>query len=161
MRKWALGKAHAPRRTRYCRPMNPMVESLREVPLFRDLSNRDLKRLAGSMSEMKFGSGETVVSQGKGGVGFFVILDGRAKVSQDGEDRGTLGPGDFFGEMALIDGDDRAASVVADGDLHCAAMTMWNFKPFVKEHPDVAWALLTALVKRVRETHARHTVSAA
>jgi CRP/FNR family cyclic AMP-dependent transcriptional regulator len=139
--------------------MNPMVDSLREVPLFADLSNRDLKRLAGSMSEMSFATGETVVSQGKGGVGFFVILEGRAKVSQDGEERATLGPGDYFGEMALIDGDDRAASVTAEGDLRCAAMTMWNFRPFVKGHPDVAWALLTALVKRVRESQARHTVS--
>jgi CRP/FNR family transcriptional regulator, cyclic AMP receptor protein len=139
--------------------MNPMVDALREVPLFADLSTRDLKRLTGSMSEMSYATGDTVVSQGKGGVGFFVILDGRAKVSQDGEERATLGPGDYFGEMALIDGDDRAASVTAEGDLRCAAMTMWNFRPFVKGHPDVAWALLTALVKRVRESQARHTVS--
>jgi CRP/FNR family cyclic AMP-dependent transcriptional regulator len=139
--------------------MNPMVDALREVPLFADLSTRDLKRLTGSMSEMSYATGDTVVSQGKGGVGFFVILDGRAKVSQDGEERATLGPGDYFGEMALIDGDDRTATVTADGDLRCAAMNMWNFRPFVKEHPDVAWALLTALVKRVRESQARHTVS--
>jgi CRP/FNR family transcriptional regulator, cyclic AMP receptor protein len=139
--------------------MKPKVDALREVPLFADLSTRDLKRLAGSMSEMSYATGDTVVSQGKGGVGFFVILDGRAKVSQDGEDRAALGPGDYFGEMALIDGDDRTATVTADGDLRCAAMNMWNFRPFVKEHPDVAWALLTALVKRVRESQARHTVS--
>ena len=137
-----------------------MVDSLREVPLFRDLSNRDLKRLAASMSEKSFAPGEVVVSEGKGGVGFFVILDGHAKVSQGGEDRASLGAGDYFGEMALIDGDDRAASVVADGELRCAAMTMWNFRPFVREHPDVAWSLLTALVKRVREERARHTVAA-
>ena len=136
-----------------------MVDSLRQVPLFRDLSNRDLKRLAASMSEKSCSPGQAVVSEGEGGVGFFVILEGRARVTQGGEDRGTLGPGDYFGEMALIDGDDRAASVVADGDLRCAAMTMWNFRPFVKEHPDVAWALLTALVKRVRQGQTRHTVA--
>jgi CRP-like cAMP-binding protein len=140
--------------------MNAMVESLRQVPLFRDLSNRDLKRLAGSMSEKSFAPGQAVVSEGEGGVGFFVILDGRAKVTQGGEDRGTLGAGDYFGEMALIDDDDRAATVVAEGELRCAAMTMWNFRPFVKEHPDVAWALLTALVKRVRQGQARQTVAA-
>jgi CRP/FNR family transcriptional regulator, cyclic AMP receptor protein len=61
--------------------------------------------------------------------------------------------------MALIDGDDRAASVVADGDLRCAAMTMWNFRPFLKEHPDVAWALLTALVNRVRQGQTRQPVT--
>jgi CRP/FNR family cyclic AMP-dependent transcriptional regulator len=139
--------------------MNAMVDALRAIPLFAELSTRDLKRLAGSMNERSFGPGEPVVSQGTGGVGFFVILDGRAKVSQDGEERGVLAAGDYFGEMALIDGDDRAASVHADGELRCAAMTTWNFRPFVKEHPDVAWALLTALVKRVRETHARHAVA--
>ena len=140
--------------------MNAMVDSLREIPLFADLSTRDLKRLAGSMKEMSFGPGDAVVTQGTGGVGFFVILDGRARVTQGGEERAVLAAGDYFGEMALIDGDDRAASVHADGDLRCAAMTTWNFRPFVKEHPDVAWALLTALVKRVRETQAPHTVAA-
>jgi CRP/FNR family cyclic AMP-dependent transcriptional regulator len=140
--------------------MSAMVDSLRAIPLFADLSTRDVKRLAGSMNEMSFGPGEAVVSQGTGGVGFFVILDGRARVSQDGEERSVLASGEYFGEMALIDGDDRAASVHAEGELRCAAMTTWNFRPFVKEHPDVAWALLTALVRRVRETQARHTVAA-
>jgi CRP-like cAMP-binding protein len=135
--------------------MSAMVDSLREVPLFAELSKRDLKRLADSMQELSFPSGKEVVAQGKGGVGFFVILEGTARVSQGGEERVVLGPGDYFGEMALIDGDDRAASVHADGDLRCAAMTTWTFRPFVKEHPEVAWALLTALVKRVREAQAR------
>jgi CRP-like cAMP-binding protein len=136
--------------------MKPMADSLREVPLFADLAPRDLKRLASSMKEMSFAAGTEVVAQGKSGVGFFVILEGEARVTQGGEDRGTLSPGDYFGEMALIDGDDRMASVHADSDLRCATMTTWNFRPFVKDHPDVAWALLTALVARVREAQARH-----
>ena len=137
-----------------------MVDSLRAIPLFAELSTRDLKQLAASMTEMSFEPGQEVVAQGRGGVGFFVILDGRAKVSQDGDERGVLGPGDYFGEMALIDGYDRAASVHADGELRCAAMTAWSFRPFVKDHPDIAWALLTVLVKRVREAQARQTVPA-
>jgi len=132
-----------------------MVDSLREVPLFADLSRRDLKRVADSMKEMSFAPGQEVVAQGKSGVGFFVILEGAARVSQAGDDRGLLTAGDYFGEMALIDGDDRAASVHAEGDLRCATMTTWNFRPFVRDHPDISWALLTALVKRVRETQAR------
>jgi CRP/FNR family transcriptional regulator, cyclic AMP receptor protein len=140
--------------------MSTMVDSLREVPLFRDLSSRDLRQLAASMSEQSYEPGDVVVAEGKGGVGFFVILEGHAKVSRGGEDRARLGPGDYFGEMALIDGDDRTASVHADSELRCAAMTMWSFRPFVKDHPDVAWSLLTALVKRVREGQARQTVAA-
>jgi CRP/FNR family cyclic AMP-dependent transcriptional regulator len=131
--------------------MNPMIDSLRQVPLFADLGTRDLKRLADSMSETSFSAG----AQGKSGVGFFVILEGTARVSQDGEEVGRLAAGDYFGEMALIDGDLRLASVHADSDLRCALMTTWNFRPFVREHPEIAWSLLTALVRRVREAQAR------
>ena len=135
--------------------MSEMADSLREVPLFAELSSRDLKRLGGSMHERTFAAGAEVVAEGAGGIGFFVILDGHARVTQGGQDRGLLSPGDYFGEMALIDGDDRSASVLAEDDLRCVAMTAWHFRPFVKDHPDIAWALLTALVKRVRETYAR------
>ena len=132
--------------------MSGMVDSLREVPLFAELAERDLKRLADSMQEKSFAAGTEIVTEGKGGVGFFVILDGKARVTVAGVGRGTLSPGDYFGEMALIDGDDRTASVHAESDLRCAAMTTWNFRPFVKDHPDIAWALLKSLVKRVRES---------
>src|SRR5215210_8054323 len=140
--------------------MSSMVDSLRAVPLFSDLTTRDLKRLADSMQDMTFESGREVVAEGKGGVGFFVILEGTARVTQGGQERALLSPGDYFGEMALIDGDDRTASVHADEPLRCAAMTSWTFRPFVKDHPDVAWALLTALVKRVRATQALQVGSA-
>lgn len=134
--------------------MKAMVDTLRDVPLFADLANRDLKRLADSMQVLSFAPGKEVVAEGKGGVGFFVILEGAARVTQNGEDRGLLGPGDYFGEMALIDGSARVASVHAEGELRCGVMSPWTFRPFVKEHPDVAWSLLTALVKRLRETRA-------
>jgi len=137
-----------------------MVESLREVPLFADLSGRDLRRLADSMKELTFAPGKQVVTEGKGGVGFFVILEGTARVTQGGEERGVLARGDYFGEMALIDGDDRTASVHANSELRCAAMAPWTFRPFVKDQPDIAWALLTALVKRLREAQARHVAAA-
>ncbi|HKH16341.1 MAG TPA: cyclic nucleotide-binding domain-containing protein [Solirubrobacteraceae bacterium] len=140
--------------------MSTMIDSLREVPLFADLSTRDLKRLADSMRDLSFAPGKQVVAENTGGAGFFVILEGAARVTQGGEERGVLAVGDYFGEMALIDGDDRSASVHAEGELRCAAMTQWTFRPFVKDHPDVAWALLTALVKRVRESQAREVGAA-
>jgi len=136
-----------------------MVDSLHAVPLFADLSRRDLKRLADSMQELSFPAGKEVIAEGKGGVGFFVILAGSARVTQGGEDRGRLTAGDYFGEMALIDGDDRAASIHADGDLRCGVMSPWTFRPFVKDHPDIAWALLTAMVKRVRDTQSRQVAA--
>jgi CRP-like cAMP-binding protein len=139
--------------------MTVNADSLRDIPLFADLSDRDRKRLAASMKEMSFAAGDEVVAQGKGGVGFFVILEGSARVTQHGEDRGLLTAGDYFGEMALIDGDDRMASVHAESELRCAAMTPWTFRPFVRDHPDIAWALLTALVKRLRETQARQVAA--
>jgi CRP-like cAMP-binding protein len=139
--------------------MSTMADSLREVPLFAELSARDRRRLADSMQELSFASGKEVVTQGKSGVGFFVILDGAARVTQGGEERGLLTAGNYFGEMALIDGGDRSASVHAEGELRCAVMTPWTFRPFVKTHPDIAWALLTALVKRIRETQAREAAS--
>jgi CRP-like cAMP-binding protein len=134
--------------------MSSMVDSLRQVPLFAELSRRDLRRLSDSMQEHSFPAGREIVAEGRGGVGFFVILEGGARVTQGGRDRGTLAAGDYFGEMALIDGDDRTASVVAESDMRCASMTTWNFRPFVKDHPEIAWALLTALVKRVRASQA-------
>ena len=88
-----------------------------------------------------------------------MILDGSARVTQGGEDRGRLGAGDYFGEMALIDGEHRTASVHAESELRCAAMSPWTFRPFVKDHPDIAWSLLTALVKRLREAQARQVAA--
>lgn len=139
--------------------MNAIADSLHEVPLFADLPRRDLARLADSMQVLSFPAGKEVVAEGKGGVGFFVILEGSARVTQGGEERGSLGTGDYFGEMALIDGDDRMATIHADSDMRCGVMSPWTFRPFVKEHPDIAWALLTAMVKRVRESQSRQVAA--
>lgn len=130
--------------------MSALADSLRAVPLFRELSKKDLQRLADSMHERRFAAGDEVVLEGQGGVGFFVVLDGHARVTVHGEDRGTIGPGEYFGEMAMIDGGARSATVRAEDDVRCGAMTAWNFRPFVREHPDVAWSLLTTLVKLAR-----------
>jgi CRP-like cAMP-binding protein len=131
------------------------AESLQQVPLFSQLSNRDLKKLAGAMHERTFPTGHEVTTEGENGLGFFVVADGTATVSVDGEARRTLGAGDYFGEMALIDGGVRSARVSADTDLTCYGMTAWNFRPFLRDHPDLVWALLRTLVQRLREAEAR------
>jgi CRP/FNR family transcriptional regulator, cyclic AMP receptor protein len=135
--------------------MSDLVDSLRAVPLFANLSKKDLQGLADSMHERRFAAGDEVVVEGQGGIGFFVVLDGHARVTVHGEDRGTIGPGEYFGEMAVIDGGARSATVRAEDDVRCGAITAWSFRPFVREHPDVAWALLTTLVKLVRASDAR------
>ena len=131
------------------------TDVLRRVPLFADLPARDLKQLAAAMRERTFPAGTDVTSEGESGVGFFVITDGRATVTVDGEARRTLGEGDYFGEMALIDGGRRSAKITADTDLRCYGMTAWHFRPFLKDHPDVVWALLETLVARLREAERR------
>ena len=96
------------------------------------------------------------MTEGQGGIGFFVIEQGEVTVTVGGVERRTLGPGDYFGEMALIEPDaTRSATVTATADTICHGMTQWEFGPFVREHPDVAWELLQALAARVREAERR------
>ncbi len=136
--------------------MSATIDSLRSVPLFAELSDKDLKQLAQSMHERTYSAGQEVITQGQSGLGFFVILDGTANVSVGGEESRPLGPGDHFGEMALLDtGGQRSASITAGDGLRCAGMTAWNFRPFVRDHPDIAWALLKALARRVRDAESR------
>ena len=135
--------------------MSLSAESLKQVPLFKDLSSRDLKQLAGAMNERTYAAGREITTEGESGLGFFVVADGTATVTVDGQSRRQLGPGDHFGEMALIDGGRRSAQVTAETDLTCYGMTAWNFRPFLKDHPDLVWALLQTLVARLREVEAR------
>ena len=123
------------------------TDLLERVPLFSDLEHRDLEQIAGSMKQRRFSPGETIAAEGEQGVGFFVIEDGKAKVTVHGEERRTLGPGDYFGEVALISGSDRTATVTADGDLTCWGMTSWTFRPIVEENASIAWKLLQAMAK--------------
>jgi CRP-like cAMP-binding protein len=131
------------------------VETLAAVPLFSSLSSRDLKRLAKRFRSLEFADGESVTIEGKGGVGFFVVLEGGASVTVGSDVVRALGPGDHFGEMALIDEGPRSASVVALGPLRCLGMTPWEFKPFVEDNPKVAWELMRILARRVRDAEAR------
>jgi CRP/FNR family transcriptional regulator len=132
-----------------------LISTLRTVPLFAGLSDRDLKRLANSLSDRTFPAGHEIVVEGKEGVGFFVIESGEVSVSRGGEHIRNLGPGDYFGEMAVIDQGPRSASVVADSDVRCRGMTAWSFRPFVESHGEVAWPLLEAIVKRLRAAELR------
>jgi CRP-like cAMP-binding protein len=126
------------------------ADTLEQVPLLEELTKRDRQHLAHSMKERTFRSGQQIVVEGRTGVGFFIILEGKAAVTIGGELIQVLGPGDYFGEMALLDGGERTATITADGELRCATMTSWAFKAFVVDNPKVAWAMLQTLAQRVR-----------
>jgi CRP/FNR family transcriptional regulator, cyclic AMP receptor protein len=134
--------------------MSAPVDVLRNVPLFADLDEDDLAGLANQMKERRFTEGSPMTSEGKGGAGFFVITEGSASVSVQGEVRATLSSGDYFGEIALIDEGTRSASITAATDVTAYGMTSWEFKPFVEDHPQVAWALLKTLAQRLRAAQA-------
>ena len=132
----------------------PSVELLQKIPLFAGLEPRDLERLGGSFKERTFNAGDTVASEGEGGAGFFVIESGEAVVSAGGEELRRLGPGDYFGDIALIDMGARTASILAESDLHCYGLTFWDFRPLVESDARIAWPLLQAMAKRLREAEA-------
>ena len=131
--------------------MPEMEDTLARVPLFSGIKPKELKELGKRMTERSFNEGDEITREGESGIGFFVIEEGNATVSIGGKIIRTLGPGEHFGEVALIDSGPRSATVVATTDLRCRAMSAWEFKPFVEEHPEVAWALLETLVGRLRE----------
>jgi CRP/FNR family cyclic AMP-dependent transcriptional regulator len=135
------------------RPAMPIgtVDVLARVPLLSGFERKDLERLARQFRERTFREGATVTAEGEHGVGFFVIAEGSANVSIGGDQKATLGPGDYFGEMALIDDGIRTATIVASTDMRCFALTPWEFRPFVEENPAVAWAMLQVLARRARQ----------
>lgn len=126
------------------------AEELRKVWIFADLSDAELERLGDRFAERTFDSGDTVVEEGSTGTSFFVIESGEATVSVGGVEKATLGPSDYFGEMAIMDDGKRSASIVAASDLKVAFLTPWEFRPFVEEHPELAWKLLCSLARRLR-----------
>jgi CRP-like cAMP-binding protein len=129
------------------------TELLEQIPLFEGVPRADLERLGTSFKERRFSAGDTVAVEGQGGVGFFVISDGTASVDVHGDKRGRLGPGDYFGEVALIDEHARrTATITAETDLTCYGLTAWQFRPFVETNAQVAWRLLQVMAKRLRET---------
>ena len=129
------------------------LKVLQRTPLFRTLNQRQMEQLAKRFVERSYQPGEKIVTQGKGGEGFFVIAVGGAEaVLEHGEESRTvlnpLGPGDFFGEMALLTQGLRSASVVATEPTCCLVLTHWDFIGLLREDADMAVAILQALAER-------------
>lgn len=135
-------------------PRDP-VAALQRVQLFADLDRRQAEQVARLLKLRPFSKGETVIMEGSGGAAFFIIDSGEATVSSKGVQLTTLGPGDYFGEIALIDGGPRSATVTAATDLVCYGLTFWEFRPLVEKNSAIAWKLLQALAKRLRASEAK------
>ncbi len=127
------------------------IAALKRVPLFQGMSDKELARVAEISKEVSHPAGKTILEEDHSAVGFHLILSGEAEASQGGVAISTMGPGTYFGEMSLIDGKPRSASVVAKGDLRTLAIPAWNFNRLLDDHPDMMRALLVALSERIRQ----------
>jgi CRP/FNR family transcriptional regulator, cyclic AMP receptor protein len=127
------------------------VIELKKAKLLQGLPESELRSVEKQMKTVKHPAGHEIIVKGEGGVGFMIILDGAVTVATvQGKSR-KLGPGDSFGEMALLDHEGRSATIKADTDVSLATIPEWNFKPFLKEHPEVAYRLLQVLSRRIRD----------
>ncbi len=133
----------------------PSPDLLRKIRLFSELDEKDLESLAEEFNERRFSAGDRIALEGEGGLMFFVVHNGEASVEVHGDEVGKLGPGDAFGEVALIDRRPRTATVTALSDLVCYGLPVFVFRPFVESRPEVAWKLLEAMADRLEAAESR------
>jgi len=131
------------------------VDLIQRVPLFSELGRKDVEQIAGSMKERNFAEGDSLTVEGRGGVGFFVIEEGEARVTVHDADRARLGPGDYFGEIALITEGARTATITAETPVKAWGMTMWDFRPLVESNAALSWKMLQAMAKQLNAAEAR------
>jgi CRP-like cAMP-binding protein len=127
-----------------------VVGQLSRVPLFADCSHKDLRTIARVVKDINHRAGTTVAREGEPGVGLFVIVDGTADVTIGGKKKAALGPGDFFGEIALLDGGPRTATVTATSDIAMLGLTEWVFRGLMQQHPTIAVKTLQQMAGRLR-----------
>jgi CRP-like cAMP-binding protein len=134
---------------------------LKDMPLFANVPTRHVRKIAGLTREVRYQPGSSIVRRGERGDGFFVVLEGEASVVRPGGLPSiAIGPGDYFGEMALIDGAERSATVVAESEVLCLRLSTAPFVKMLRNEPEIAIVMLKLLAGRVRETQARSQVTA-
>ncbi len=124
--------------------------ALAKVPMFTGCSKREIEVIARATTEVSHAAGTEVAKEGQRGVGFFLILEGKADVTIGGKKRASLGQGDFFGEIALLDGGPRTATVTAVTPIKLAGLTEWVFRGLLQEHPSIALKTLESVAGRLR-----------
>ena len=127
-----------------------VVEVLRGTDLFAGVGSRGLKNIARQAKVVQHAAGAEIAQEGGGAAGFHVIVAGTASVNVKGRARPELGPGDYFGEIALVDGKPRSATVVAKSPLTTVALVSWDFRPILSDEPGVALGLLKVMCARLR-----------
>lgn len=132
-----------------------LTEVLAAVELFARCGRSELKTVARHVETVRLEPGVDLTRQGDAGDAFYVIIDGQARVTVDGETVNTLGPGQYFGELALLDGEPRSATVTSETDLDVAVLGLRMFRTLVREFPDIAVQLLAGLAAALREERLR------
>ncbi len=133
----------------------PSADLIRGVPLFSELDDKTVGRLASEFIERRFAEGVAIATEGVDGLNFFIVESGEAAVTVKGEVVGNLGPGSSFGEVALVDKSARSATVTATTPIVAYALPIWSFRPLIEERPDLAWKLLQTLAEMLRAAQSR------
>jgi CRP-like cAMP-binding protein len=132
------------------------TELLARAPLLAGVDPEGLAMIAKRVVEVEFPKDAVIARQGDVGTGFFLVASGSVRVVRDGETIARIGPGDFFGELSVLDGRPRVAQVIADEPTVCLALASWDFEAVIKEQPAVALGILRGLAGRLRELTEAH-----
>jgi CRP-like cAMP-binding protein len=127
-----------------------LIDTLSGISLFADVRASELESIAHDVEERRFAEGERIIRQGITGSAFYVILDGEASIRVDGKDYGTLGRGDFFGEISILLGEPPVADIVAKRDLRCAIIAGPALEAFMLTHPTVMYRMLKAEARKLQ-----------
>lgn len=135
------------------------VKMLAGVPIFEELSPKELKSIATAAKEVTHRQGAVLAREGDSGVGFFLILDGNVSVAVGGRSLRKMGAGDFFGEISLLDGGPRTATCTAQTEVTTLGITPWTFKRLIEQNPSIASKMLKVMAQRLRSSakQLRHT----
>jgi CRP-like cAMP-binding protein len=133
----------------------PSSDLIRGIPMFADLDNGSIEQLADDFMEREFAAGQSMATEGEGGLNFFVVESGTVEVSIGGDVVATLGPGASFGEVALVDKSARSATVTASTQVRAYGLPVWSFRSFAEARPAVLWKLLELLAERLRAAESR------
>ena len=133
----------------------PSADLIRGIPMFSELDDSSVSQLADDFMEREFAEGQSLATEGEGGLNFFVVESGSVDVSIGGEVVATLGPGASFGEVALVDKSARSATVTATSTVRAYGLPVWSFRSFAEARPIVLWKLLELLAERLRAAEHR------